>query len=155
MKLAGVEVSAKYTKEITFYRETEDYVFKLEAVGNYKDFEESCSQPLPPVKQKAGGIEYQDTEDEEFIERLQEWSEWRIHWMAVKTIKDVEWDTVTTDPETYINWQEDLIKAGFSQIEVSKLQNQIMIVNGLIEPERIDEALKNSSVGKEAAPVTD
>lgn len=155
MKLAGVEVSAKYTKEITFYRETTDYVFKLEAVGNYKDFEENCPQPIPPVKQKKGGIEYQDVDDEDFVELLQEWSEWRIHWMAVKTIKDVEWDSVTSDPATYVNWQEDLIKAGFSQIEVSKLQREIMIVNGLIEPERIDEALKNSSVGTEAAAATD
>lgn len=155
MKLAGIKVSAKYTKEVTFYRETENFVFKLEAVGNYKDFEESCSQPLPPVITKPGGNEYQNIDDKEYIERLEEWSAWRIHWMAVNTIKEVEWDTVTTDPETYENWQEDLRNAGFSQIEVSKLQNHIMIVNGLIEPERIDEALKNSSVGKEAAPATD
>ena len=134
MKLAGLEVSAKYIKEITFHRPDRDYVFKLEAVGDYHDFEVDHPQPEPPTITKDGKT-YLDRDDEDFIEELQEWSEWRVHWILLNTIQDVEWKTITCDPSTFENWHQEMVDSGFSQIEVSKLQNEVMLANGLMEPE--------------------
>lgn len=149
MKLSGIKVDAKYIKEITFYRDETEFVFKLEAVSDYRDFEKDHPQPEPPVITKSGNITYKNVKDPDYIEIQKEWDEWRIHWLVLNTIKEIEWDTVTSDPSTFENWTNDLKEAGFSIFEVQRLQSEILIVNGLMEPKRIDEAVKNSSAGTE------
>ena len=154
MKLSGIKVEAKYIKEITFYREETEFVFKLEAVGDYRDFETNHPPPEPPVKITSGDITYKDEKDPDYLELLEEWEGWRVHWLFIHTIKDIEWDTVTSDPSTFENWINDLEKAGFSVFEVQKLQTEISIVNGLMEPKRIEEAVKNSLAGTEVESET-
>lgn len=154
MKLSGIQVEAKYFKEVTFQREDKDFVFKLEAVGDYRDFEKDHPPPEPPVLKTPKDVSYTNREDPDYLELRDEWEGWRIAWIAINTIQDVEWDTVTSDPETFENWTKDLEKAGFSFFEVQKLQTEIMVVNGLMEPDRIENAVKNLLAGKEAEPVT-
>ena len=154
MKLSGIKVEAKYIKEITFYREKTEFVFKLEAVGDYRDFETNHPPPEPPVKTTSGDITYKDEKDPEYLELLEEWEGWRVHWLFLNSMKDIEWDTVTSDPSTFENWINDLEKAGFSIFEVQKLQTEISIVNGLMEPKRIEEAVKNSLAGTEVESET-
>lgn len=153
MKLSGIKVEAKYIKEVKFYRDETEYVFKLEAVGDYRDFEKDHPQPEPPVK-TTSKTTYRDKEDPDFVETQKEWEGWRVGWMVINTIKEVEWDTVTGDPSTFENWMDDLKAAGFSIFEVQRLQTEILIVNGLMEPQRIEEAIKNLSAGTEVESVT-
>ncbi len=151
MKLSGVEVHAKYRKEEVILRDDTEFVFKLEAVGDYDSFEEKYPRPQPPTINRKG-VESPDLEDEDYKELVSEWAGWRINWMCVQTFQDVEWKTVTNEPETFENWETELGEAGFSYNEVGRLRNAILTVNGLMEPERIEAARENSSVGQEAEP---
>lgn len=154
MKISGIEVHAKFVKEVKISREDKDFVFKLEAVGDYKEFEKVCPQPQPPVIHKRDGVDFTDFENKDYLELMSEWSDWRISWMVINSIQDVLWDTVKSDPETFGNWEQDLIAAGFSNYEIIKIKNGVLIVNGIMEPERIRQALESSQVGTEVEPAT-
>lgn len=135
MKLAGVEIDATYKKQIVFKRSKQDLVFKLVAVSDYEDFEKVCKTPEAPWITKRGEEEaVRSLDDPEYTKAMEDWAGKKYSWMCLKTLEpsEITWDSVDlSDSETYVNWTDDLLKAGFAEGEVIRLQREIATVNGL------------------------
>lgn len=149
MKLNGITLEARYKKTISFKRPDKNIEFTLHSFLGDDDFEKIYPEPEAPWITKPGNEKFQDLDDPDFVEKILERSRASLRYTALKTIQDVEWETVDmADPDTWENWMKEMADTGFSSNEIIKLQNYIYEVNGLTD-DAVSDAVKNSSAPAE------
>lgn len=136
MKLKGKKIELGRNSDIIVIpRGDERFVFKAEALLNYREFDLYCPEPKPPIKLLPGGRKEPQVNSPKYEQDMQEYATKRIHYTIIKSLEateDLEWEGVDIkEPTTWYKWEKELEEAGFSQIERQRIQILCMQVNGL------------------------
>lgn len=143
MKIHGKKIEGPAVEVLVIPRQGGDLVFRAVAVLDYKEFMAACPQPLPPKVMKPGGGESVDSNDVNYSKALTKWAIQKTDWMVLQSLsatEALEFETVKKDdPETWDNYREELVEAGFTEGEINRIINLVITVNGL-DQTKIDEA---------------
>lgn len=136
MRIGGVEVNGPAEEVLVLPRlEGANIVFRARAVLDMEDFEALCPVPKPPgIRTKEGWKPNEN--DETYRQRVAQHGEQRFAYMVIKSLEpsDIEWDDVNVDdPSTWLNWSEELKKAGISSTEINRIIVCVMQANALDE----------------------
>lgn len=135
MKIGGRDVNGVAEEILVLPRLDGDIVFKARAVTDMETFNRMCPLPKAPSVLVAGGFKA-NTEDPSYLEMVQKHSELRLAWVVINSLSpsEIEWDTVKIDkPQTWLNWQQDLLNAGFTSIEIERITVCVLQANCLDE----------------------
>jgi hypothetical protein len=154
MKIGGVDPTI-LTKEVILVlpRGDEQVVFRAVGLSNYDEFNALCPEPKPPGKLTATGWE-PNQEDKDYQSVLAAHNARRMAYMAVTSLapSEIEWDTVVMGkPSTWQNWEVDMKKNGFSQVECNRVMGLVMEANCLDE-ERLQQAREVFLLGQQPVP---
>jgi hypothetical protein len=119
------------------------FVFKCAPVMDFTEFEVLCPRPKPPIISRPGQQDVADITDKAYRAAMDTRGEKRFAYMVVKSMsatEGLEWDTVKlNDSSTWTNYHSDLIGAGFSDVEISKIVEKVVLISGFSE-EMIEQA---------------
>jgi len=155
MKITGHDLTKTYVETLVIPRATTNIVIRAQAILGFKEFEELLPSPTPREgmrKNKATGVmeSFKDVEDEKYKDALMDWATKRSTWMILKSLEateGLEWENVKmNEPDTWENYAQELIDAGFSDMEIGKMINAVTTVCGLNET-KIEEATNSFLVG--------
>jgi len=140
MKLAGQKIQGQYVEDIYIPRGIdggEGVLFKAKAVNDLSRFEELCPEPIPRMITRPGEAPVPDIANPQYKERLRKHSEKRLAFMILESLsatEGLEWEAVKLDePDTWLNYTQELKEAGFSQVEINLIIAGVMRVNSLDE----------------------
>jgi len=142
VRYAGKTYDGPRISTVVFPRGDDDIVIRAAAIRDQSAFEDSFPQPVPPTITKPNKPPYPDTLDAGYLTALNKWATNRTHWLIIESLKatpEIEWDTVTANPDTWGNYEAELQTAGFSPLEIALITNAVIQANGL-DQEKIDEA---------------
>lgn len=143
MKIAGKKISGANIEYVVIPRsDGEDIVFKLQAICNMEEFEKLCKEPTPPKIRGGKGQLIEDIEDRGYKGELEQYRKQKMAWSVLQSLKpsEIEWETVNlSDPSTWLNYEQELKDAGFSQGELNRIYAGFTEVNCLNE-EKLEEA---------------
>ena len=147
MKYKGKKLEGPQEAVVVLPRQSgDDLVFKFAAVLNMDDFDKICPLPVPKEKLMPGGGRSLDVESQEYKDALDDWAMKKTHYMYLKSIsitEDLEWETVEmSDPDTWENYNTELMDAGLTEAERLKLLQTYSQVQGL-DQDKIDQATKS------------
>jgi hypothetical protein len=120
----------------------EDIILRFKPVSNWEDFTKVCPEPICPKIQIAGQEQRDATADEapEYGKRLRVHNLRQTQWLVINSISattDLTFENVKLDqPETWGNFDKELLEGGFNIFEIQKIYNFAMEANVLT-----DEAL--------------
>lgn len=156
MKLHGEILDIPNVKIIPIIRDTGTIYLKAAPVRSFDEFLQVCPIPEPPMRELPGGEKKPMVEAKEYKAALAERNRQMLHYMIIKSLEateTLEWETVDlNDPSTYKNYADELMKAGFTAIEVTRIVNAVMATNSLDE-EAIDKARESFLAGQRAPVV--
>lgn len=142
MKIKGQRLSAPSVAVIPVIRNNEEYIFQVQPVLDYTDFETLCPHPKAPILKKPSG-EVSDVTDPAYIKLMEKWAQKMTSWMMIKSLEateGLEWETVKlNEPDTWVLWDKELMDSGLTARELNKLVLAIMDVCGLNEA-KVEEA---------------
>lgn len=137
MKLKGQTLLAPKPVELPFSRRDEDgqeifITLTIKPILSFKPFEDKFPLPKPPVK-KNGTVPYSDDSDPEYKQQVLDYVNLKMSWLLLEALKpsDIEWETVTADPTTWVNWNKEFIDSGFSPAETQMIEDTIYDISGL------------------------
>lgn len=140
MKIAGKKVDTSPNVELIVIPRTnrDPIVFKVQAVIEYKEFEELVPRPTPRKSLKPGGDTVDNLDDANYLAELNMFAKKQTYYMFVKSIflgtPDIEFDLIKlTDPDSWLKFEEEFRSAGFTVGEINYVINKIMDVNTLNE----------------------
>lgn len=152
MKYKGKKIDRPNREIIAIPRaEGEDIIFIAKAILSYDEFDKLVPLPKPGIKLKKGGERVVDLEGPAYKADMVRYSEKKYAWMILKSLEEspIEWETVNMgDPSTWNNWESELKKSGFSNIECNRIIKGISDANCLNE-EKVEEARKRFLAGIE------
>lgn len=151
MKIGGVTVTKPSEKILVIEREEGPLVFRAQALSSMDEFEQLVPLPKPPGKLTKDGY-IPDTGDPTYQTVLGQHALKRLGYMVVHTLgpSKIEWETVDpANPKTWTNWESDLKKADFTQVERNRILELVIDVNTLDE-EKI-KAARDSFLRGQAA----
>jgi len=157
MKMHGKKIEGPNVETVVIPRSdpSPDLVFKAAAVLDYDEFEAILPAPEPPIIVRPGGEQTKNIDDPKYLEKVSSYGDKRTHWMILTSLKatdGLEFETVKmSDPETWINYREEMKAAGLSPFEVSKVIGAVIDACGLNQV-KIDEATKRFLAGQVATP---
>jgi len=154
MKINGKKLDGPNYDVIVFPRIGGDIVFKVQCVLDYTPFEKMMPTPKPPTIQRRGQKEWTPNfEDPEYNKEILKYSEYKTHWMMLKSLEineDLKWETVDmADPETWGNYITELEEAKFADTHIVKILNAVTAINGLNE-DMLDAAKERFLVAQSA-----
>lgn len=127
-------------------------VFQCAPVKDYDEFDALCPIPTAPVVIRAGGKKDQNFEDKEYLSAISRRAQQRVAYIFLQSLKATEgltWEKVKYgDPKTWTLYREEFKSAGFSEMEITRIENACFAANALNQ-QRIDEALANFLLGQE------
>ena len=151
MRIKGKLIGAPESRLCVFERGEEKYVFTINAVLDYTEFDKLCPTPSPPKVTKPGGVALANPESPIFLEKLTKYSIVKTSWLILKALEQtegLEWDDVNMeDPDTWDKYKDELMGSGLTEGEVAHLINQIYLVNSLDES-KMNEARDRFIRGK-------
>lgn len=151
MRIGGVEVKPNEEILVLPRSGADDIIIRAKAVKINEEFEKRSPEPTPPnVRTKDGSKP--DYKDENYNQALSIRDSLRFNFLVIKSLEpsEIEWEEVDMDvPSTWSKWPKELIEAGLSEIEVSRIANAVMAANSLDE-EKIEEARKSFLHGQGA-----
>ncbi len=135
MKLHG-EIPQPSVEYIVLPRPDKDIVLMATALKDFEDFQEICKRPEPPVKIKAKtGERVPNVKDESYLSDLKIHNDKFTAWVIIKSLEStegMEWETVSLDdPNTWLNWKQELIDSNFSAGEITYIVDKVMEANGM------------------------
>lgn len=143
MKLGGKKIEGANYEYVVLPRPGGQLVFKAQAVLDMKRFDEMCPEPEAPSVMKPGGVKYKNIADPVYLESLKRRTQMRINWMVLQSLsatEGLEWETVDmSNPDTFQNYEKELVDAGLTQSERNRIVNAVLSANGLDES-KIEEA---------------
>jgi len=154
MKIHGETIHVPGVAYVAIPRQDhDDIVFTCKAVLSYEEFDAICPTPDAPwVIHRTDG-KRQDYDDNQYVKARGEWAIKRQAWMVLKSMSGtdgLEWDTVTWgDPETWSGYTDELLGAGFSPMEISRILEAVYDANGLNQ-DKIEAATKRFLSGVRA-----
>jgi hypothetical protein len=120
----------------------EDIVFRARLI-DYNRFKELVKTPQPPLVTKAGGVKTEDYTDATFVNAVSRFNTLRAAYMVIESLKEtdgLEWETVKDDdPDTWPNYEQELLDAGLTQNEINHIMGAVMNANSMNES-RFEEA---------------
>ena len=157
MKIGGVIVNGPAQEILVLPRGTsEDIVFTCQAVLDMKPFNAMCPEPKPGKIMMAGSKKFQpNKEDPGYIEQCLQHSSLRFSYISLKSLEpsNIEWEKVDMNqPSTWSHWEQELLDAGMSSIEVNRVVITIMRANSLDE-EMLQKARESFLRGMEEEKV--
>ena len=152
MEIAGVKLGAPAPKLICFPRtnpetgEEYEIPFMCGAVLDFSEFNEAFPEPKPGKIRRPGKEEEDDFENPAYRDAVMDYSVKKIQFMLLKSLESTEgltWNKVKIeDPETWELWKEEMAEVGFTEMEISKLQLEVMQANAF-DDETLNEAKAN------------
>jgi len=153
MRIKGKRIGAPKPRPCVIERDGEDFVFIVNAVLDYKEFEKLCPIPSPPKVMKPGGGVSEDSNNPKYAEALTKYGEKKTNWLMINAIKDtegLEWEKVILDdPTTWEHFREELSEGGLTEGELAFLINDVYLVNSLDES-KMSEARERFMRSQEA-----
>lgn len=144
MKIKGKTIGAPKPRLCVIERDDEQFVFTLQAVLDYTDFDAVCPKPEPPKVLRPGGDVTENITSPVYLKTLEEYGTQKTYWLIIKSLEateGLEWEKVNLgDPDTWELYKDELTDCGLTEGEIVYLINQIYNVNSLDE-ERMKEAL--------------
>ena len=139
MKLKGRTPGLPAPTPVVFERGDDQFVFMVQAVLDYTEFDKLCKEPKPKISMKTGkAVDTQDHKD-----ALLKYAQHQTHWTILKALEateGLEWETVDMDnPETWANYKDELIDAGLTNGEVAHLFEQVADANS-VDEKKMQEA---------------
>jgi len=137
MKIAGNKLEYReITDVVVFEKGGEEIVFTIKAVIDEDIVDKLVPEPVPPSIRRKGDKEAKpDLEDQGYLQELRKISEYRICYRIMESLsatEGLEWETVDKeDPTTWINWESEMMSAGFSQLELDYLITAIIKICGM------------------------
>jgi len=174
MKLNGIKLKSVNKKVIPIVREGDGTLyFQAYALNSYDEF--NSLLPTEPTQIVAGTVGKKDVEeviDEKVVQdRMSLFYQYIViasllEVVQTKVVKDklnpqlgiwsyktvehctkIEWETVELNkPETWANWEKELLDAGLSPMEVRRIYRNVLEANSLSE-QAVEEALENFLTG--------
>ena len=135
MKIGGQEVKGPCVETLVLTRETEPLVIKAQAIPDFDEFDAICPEPKAPGKRTKNGFE-PNFQDENYRVILEHHNKQRLAYLIIRSleISNIEWDTTDiNNPKTWLNYKEDFKKAGFSTVEINRIEQIVMQANALDE----------------------
>lgn len=144
MKYRGKKIEGVPRKIIPVIREDGNIIVIVKGIADYSPFFAICPAPEPPVVRipGPGNKTRQNYDDKNFQDEWLKWSKKKAAWAAIHCLAETEfeWETIDlNNPETFENWQTELMSAGFTDAELNRIGLAMSEVNGLNEA-LIDEA---------------
>lgn len=139
MKLNGEKIEGVNRLEVFLPRgdEGDGHLFIVEAVKNLDEFNTKCPEPKPPFITRPGKAPAPDFNSPAYVRELEAHNRKRLGFFIIWSLKatpGLEWDSVKDDdPETWTNYEQELLESGFTQLEINYLITKIMAVNTLDE----------------------
>lgn len=147
MKISGKKIDRVSEKIIPILRGDKDaIILTVRSLDSWKEFDELCPKPEPPMIKRVGEtVSTPNFNDKGYQEAINEYATRRVAFLVIKGLEateNLEWETVNIkDPTTYKYYLDELIESGLTDIEVGRIVDTVMEVNGLNE-EKIEEAKK-------------
>jgi hypothetical protein len=141
MKIGGVPVTKCEELLVLPRADGEDIPIRAVAVAINDEWEEKCPAPVPPMLQKKEG-KVPDFSDKDYKKAVKIRSNQRFALMCIRSLEPskIEWETVDIDkPNTWTEWDKELMEAGLSEVECNRIVNLVMAANSLDEA-KIEEA---------------
>lgn len=135
MKIGGVELKGPNIEIIVFPRPEGNIVIKAQTCPNFKEFDALVQMPQPGGVRTKDGFK-KDYKAQSYIESLEIYERQRFAYMCIKSLEpsNIEWEkTDITKPSSYLGWEEELMEAGLSEIEVNKITAAINLANNVDE----------------------
>lgn len=155
MKIKGKRLELPEPKTLVIPKGDDQIVFKIQMIASYDDFDKLCPLPIAPEVIRKGGERFRDVNDKKYRQDLTNWSVNKTAWMALKSLEatpELEWETVEPNkPETWKNYLKELKDSGFSDLEIGKIVDAVIEVNGLSE-DKIEKATKAFLAGQVVPP---
>jgi hypothetical protein len=148
MKLHGQKIDGPNVEIIVLPRGNDkpDIIFRAQAILDSKEFDKLCPVPEPPGRIMKGGKKELNFNDSAYQAEMRRYADKRVAWMVLESLKateGLEWETVTlNDHTTWLKYEDELKAAGFSYIEVQRIQNGVFTANCLNEA-KVEEARQN------------
>ena len=145
MKYKGQKLEGPNEELIIIPRgNAEDIVFKAKAVLNYDEFEKLVKEPVAPMIMMAGETAHKPMlNDPNFLKDRVVYDNQRFAWLMITSLsatEDLEWETIKKyEPSTWESYDEELRQAGFTNVEIGRVIEGVMMANSLNQS-RIDEA---------------
>ncbi len=154
MKISGKKIEGKNTQHIIIPRADGDIVLIAEGISSFKEFQEVCQPPVPPIREYPDGRKEAVRSDSNFLKATNEWAKRKSQWMVIKSLEatpGLEWDTVDiVDPTTWDNFESELASAGFTEFDIARIIEGVMTANG-VNQAMLEEAEKRFLHGREPA----
>jgi hypothetical protein len=146
MKLQGKKLLAPKPRTVVIPRDTGNLIFTVQAVLDYKEFDQLVSMPKPPTRTYRDGRIEQVTNEPTFQKKIQDYSEKKVAWLFLKALEatsGLEWETINSqDPDSWLNYTDEMLASGLTLAEQRHLLEAVTQVNGLND-ELIEEATKS------------
>lgn len=142
LKIAGMEMKGPKTKLLVIPRDGFDIPLRFVAVTDESMFDVLCPEPTPPKALKKGGERVEVYDDPGYIAKKAQHAAKREAWYVIQSLKpsQIEWVSIKDeDPDTWINWRQELRDAGFSVLEINTIYATFLETNMVTEA-MLDEA---------------
>jgi hypothetical protein len=155
MKIGGIDPTTMPTEVVLVLpRGEKEIVFRARGVPDYEDFIKLCPEPKPSKinKPKEGWID--NVEEPGYKDMMRTYGLKRLAWLIINSLEpsDIEWEEVDLDnPSTWIGWEKEMRKSGFSQVECNRIQSLVLEANCLDE-DKLDKARENFLLGQQPVP---
>jgi hypothetical protein len=138
MKIAGKKIEGLNIEEIIIPRGNgDDIILKAEAIATFEEFDGLCPRPKPRIGKNRQGETIQMTNEPSHITAMNQYAERRVQYMVIKSLMatpEFEWETIELDkPDTWKNYQTELVASGFSDGEIARILTSVMSASGLDE----------------------
>jgi hypothetical protein len=154
MRIGGIDPNTLPKEEfLVLPRGEEMIVFRATGVPNYDEFNALCPSPKVPMKLVKGSRE-PNLDDKDYKSLIAIYNTNRIGWLVVKSLEpsNIEWDTVKPDkPSSWKNWETDMQKNGFNQVECNRVTQLVFQANCLDE-DKLNQARENFLRGQQPEP---
>jgi hypothetical protein len=151
MKIGGIQVSPCEEILVLPRNDGDDIVIRAKAVRFNEEFDKRVPEPVAPnIRTKNGSAP--DYKDKNYKEAVNIRNNQRFAYMIIRSLEpsNIEWEKVNLDdPKTWTKWDQELIEAGLSEVEISRITKAVMVANSLDEA-KIEEARKNFLHGQGA-----
>jgi hypothetical protein len=150
MKIHGQKVPEITPVIVPIIRGEDSIILKVKPT-DWARFEVVCPEPTPPSVVRAGSKEAtKDFSDPKYLAAKQKYSEKRYAWMFVSSLSatdNLTWEKVDVNvPDTWIEWQSELLGDGFLQAEINRIISAVYVVNQL-DDDKIEQARKSFLAG--------
>lgn len=146
MKIPGIEKPQANVVIVPIPRaNSQDIIFKVQAVIDREPFDKLCPAPIPPIIVRKGGVKSANVEDSKYKEEVSKHARHYSNWVIIQSLKATEWleweKVDLSNPETWHLYEEEFKEAFLTDAEISRIVNGVYEANGLDE-DKVDEARK-------------